>query len=221
MDWRFNTIWFEQLNSSKLFKMDYKKNVVPENIFETSEYAILWHYKYKELAFDNLSSTNSLLYLEMNWANIKDFQKIEKLSNLKRLELHYCTKLETDKGLSSLKDTLEILHINQSRKFVPTDELDQLKSLKILCLNSCGSIESLDFLYNFPNLIDFRFVNTNVLNGDLSPILKHPTIRTVGFLNKQHYNYRDEEIDEVLRLKSNKEYKEFVYKEEYQTFKYL
>ena len=83
------------------------------------------------------------------------------MNKLKRLELHYCTKLQNDFCLSGLVDTLEHLHINQSKKFVPNEELFTLKNLRVLCLNSCGDLENLNFLNQFPNLLDFRFVDTN------------------------------------------------------------
>ena len=62
-------------------------------------------------------------------------------------------KLENDFGLGRLKDSIEFLHINTSKKFKFTDELLELKKLKVLCLNACGPIDNLDFLKNFPNLI--------------------------------------------------------------------
>jgi hypothetical protein len=107
MDWRFNTIWFEQLEQDKIFQKDFKENTIAtENkSFEDSEYAILWHLKEKLNSFDNLKENKKLSYLELNWANIKDFDRIEKFKNLKRLELHYCVKLENDFGLSRLQDS--------------------------------------------------------------------------------------------------------------------
>jgi hypothetical protein len=119
MDWRFNTIWFEQLEQDKVFQQDFKgKTITTENKnFESSEYSIIWHLKEKLSSFDNLQESDRLLYLELNWANIKNFDGIEKFKNLKRLELHYCVKLENDKGLSELNDNLEFLHINTSKKF--------------------------------------------------------------------------------------------------------
>jgi hypothetical protein len=50
--------------------------------------------------------------------------------------------------------------------------------------------------------------------------LEHPSIRSVGFMNKRHYNYKDIEIAKELNLKSSTEFKDFVYKGEYSTFKY-
>jgi hypothetical protein len=222
MDWRFNTIWFEQLGEGKLFKKDFKDNSFgnQENSFENSEYAILWHLKAKKNPFDNLPPSNKLLYLEINWGNIKCFCGIEKFGSLKRLELHHCLKLEIDEGLSTLKDKLEYLHINQSKKFKFSDELLRLQKLKVLCLNNCGQIESLGFLKYFPNLIDFRFVNTNVLDGNLTPILEHPTIRTVGFLNKKRYNYKYDKMQSELKNKFPDNYKTTIYKGEFLTERY-
>ncbi|RZJ98830.1 MAG: hypothetical protein EOO46_23910 [Flavobacterium sp.] len=76
------------------------------------------------------------------------------------------------------------------------------------------------FLKNFPNLIDFRFVNTNIVDGNLKPILEHSIIRTVGFLNKKHYNYKDEKLKLELGKKFDNEYKTIVYKGQYLTYRY-
>lgn len=222
MDWRFNTIWFDQLEQDQIYHKDFKTNVIEtENkIFNNSEYAIIWHLKEKINSFDNLSENDKLSYLELNWANIKNFDGIEKFKNLKRLELHYCVKLENDFGISRHCENLEFLHIDMSKKFVFTDELLQLRKLKVLCLNSCGSIENLGFLKYFPYLIDFRFVDTNIIDGNLKPILEHPTIRTVGFLNKKHYNYKYEQIKIELGNKFKNEYKTIVHKGQYSTYRY-
>ncbi len=219
MDWRYNTIWFEQINYEKYINWDFKERSKDFLNLETIEYAILWHYKQNGIAFELSPDSKSLLYLEMNWANIKDFDRISKYDKLKRLELHYCTKLENDYGISSLKDTLEFLHINTSKKLKVSEELFELKKLKVLRLNSCGEIENLDFLKNFPNLIDFRFSGTTVKNGDLSPILKHPTIKNIGFNDKRHYNLKSTEILKELNNKNPEGYLDYAYKGEFKTFK--
>ena len=220
MDWRYNTIWFEQLKSSAFLNQDLKTSTKIDTQFTSVEYAILWHLKHGETAFDKLPNSNKLLYLELNWANINDFQGIDKFENLRRLEIHCCTKLEKDLGISQLSNTLQYLHIDRSKKFTFNDELLSLKELRVLCLNACAPIENLSFLKDFPNLIDFRFVDTNVLDGDLTPIIEHPTIRSVGFLNKRHYNLKDEQVHRELDLKSNNEYRHFAYKGPFQTERY-
>lgn len=122
--------------------------------------------------------------------------------------------------MSALKDTLEFLHINNSKKYSPTNELYQLKNLKVLRLTTCGPLENLNFLHEFPNLIEFGFVQTNVLNGDLSPLLEHPTLRRAAFLDRRHYRHKFEQIDKVLESRSPGAFKETVYKGTYSTFIY-
>jgi hypothetical protein len=170
--------------------------------------------------FVTSDSSTAHVLKKLTWANIKNFQCLEKFKSIKRLETHYCVKLETDKGLSKFNDTLEFLHINQSKKFIFSDELLQLKRLKVLCLNACAPIESLEFLKHFPKLIDFRFVNTNILDGNLNPLLDHPTLRTVGFLDKKHYNFKSDKLKLEIDKKFDNEYKTKVYKGEYMTYRY-
>ena len=189
--------------------------------FKNIEYLILWHSKSSFLG-DFTDFPENLRYLELNLSNIRDFQGIGKLQQLKRLELHYCRNLESDLGLSKLANSLEFLRIDNSKKFVPNDELLALKNLRVLCLNECGRVENLDFLKYFPKIIDFRFVGTTVVNGDLTPIVEHPTIRTVGYMNKRHYNIKDDEMEILLKNKNNgEEFKTIVWNGEWYTHRYI
>ncbi len=117
---------------------------------------------------------------------------IGRLSSLRRLEIHHCTKLDSDLGLAEVAATLKNLHIDTCRKFTLHGDLFSLKSLEVLRLNDCGTIEDINFLHLFPNLIDFRFVGTNIRSGDLSPLLAHNNLKSVGFFNKRHYKIKQE-----------------------------
>lgn len=204
MDWTFNSILFDEIDENIVFQKDYKDNNInwPNQNFERSEYAILWHLKANEKALRQVPKSDNLKFLQLNWANVTDFKVItERFIKLKRLELQCCIKLLNDDHIDLLSENLENLHILKSKKFVVGENLLKLKNLKILCLNECGPIPSLDFLKNFPNLEDFRFVNTNIIDGNLKPILEHPTIKRVGFFNKRHYNIKDDEMDKLLEGK--------------------
>ncbi|MED3785813.1 hypothetical protein P4576_00915 [Peribacillus frigoritolerans] len=219
-NWRNNTIWFEQIPDNLQSYLKLEEDKFNEMQLENMEYLTFWHHKKNKLG-NFVGIPENPLYLELNWSNIRDFFGIEKMNKLKRLELHYCMELQDDFGLSGLANTLEHLHINQSKKFVPNEELFSLTNLRVLCLNSCGNLDNLKFLNQFPNLIDFRFVDTNVLDGDLSPILDHPTIRSVGFLNKRHYNIKGDKIDALLKDKNGGEEFKTVIKYGYETFRYI
>lgn len=219
MDWRFNTIWFDQLDESSYYQASLKEEKLDIERFGNVEYSILWYLRVKNQSFDRLPNSDKLKYLELNWANLSELRGLAKFPSLKRFEAHYCTKLETLDGIQSV-NKLEYLHINQSKKLKISEHLLKLTDIKVLCLNSCGEIPSLDFLSNFKKLIDFRFVNTSIKSGDLKPIIEHPAIRTVGFLNKRHYNMKYDQVGEILKEKFKDEYKDRVYKGDFTTYKY-
>jgi hypothetical protein len=145
-----------------------------------------------------------LKFFDLTWSSTTSFSGIEKFNALKRLEFHYCTKLETSDGIAVLADSLENLHIDMSKKLKISSELCALKKLRVLRLNSCGDIANLSFLKDLPNLIDFRFVGTNILDGNLDPILEHPTICSIGSFDKRHYNRKIVQIEAALEDRKNK-----------------
>ncbi len=219
MDWTYNTIWTEQLPEGK-FKhvmFDNKSSGMEAPI--DASYYIIEDFKPKSKSLEELKGVVSPKYLALNRSNITSFRGVAKLGKVKRLELFHCIKLESDIGISEIKGDIEWLHISTSRKFKATDEMLNLKKLKVLCLNDCAPLENLDFLNFFPDLVDFRFVNTNIIDGNLKPLLLHPNLLSVGFLDKRHYNIRSKEVDSYLDKKSQGT-KDFAHKGEYRTFRY-
>jgi hypothetical protein len=72
----------------------------------------------------------------------------------------------------------------------------RMKTLRVLRLNECGEIPSLALLDELPALEEFRFVDTNIADGDLRPVLR---LKRVGFLRKKHYSHTPEEVDAIIR----------------------
>lgn len=219
MDWTYNTIWKEQLPQDKLAVIEFKGNKPITNVAASAAYSIVHKFKTKGVGFSELNGVSSAKYLEVNFSNITSFLGIAKLGRIKRLELCWCLKLESDSGLSEITDHIEWLHINTSKKFSPKKDLFELRNLKVLCLNACGPLDNLQFLKQMPNLLDFRFVDTKIVDGDLTPILEHPSLVNAGFLDKRHYNLKDSEVEAQLKEKWEKSI-EYAYKGEFRTWRY-
>lgn len=219
MDWTYNTIWMDRLPPGQFTTIEFKRDRAVSEVVAGATYFRLQKFKTKEPGFHGLDSVTSAEYLEVNFSNITSFSEIAKLGKVKRLELSWCLKLESDTGLSDIADHLEWLHVNTSRKFSPKKDLFELRHLKVLCLNGCAPLDDLRFLEKMPNLLDFRFVDTNVLDGDLSPLINHPNLVTAGFLDKRHYNLKSVDVKAHLKERNEKA-KEYAYKGEFQTFRY-
>jgi hypothetical protein len=163
---------------------------------DSLRYLFIWHHRNEDGDLGNLGVSARLTYLELLSSNARTIGALP--AGLRRLELHRCIKLETARGLAASCPELRYLHLNNSRKFQDVAELLKLKKLEVLCLNSCGDLPNLRFLAKFPHLRDFRFVNTNVIDGDLSPLLSLPKLEYAGTLDKKHYSHSAAEIDEAI-----------------------
>jgi len=217
MDWKYNTIWTDQLPEGSYQEAIFKGKVKYWEVPLNASYYYIWGYNPKSNSLRELNGIKNALSLKFVRSNIHSLDGLSEFGKLKRVELDYCLKLHCDAGLSDLSESLEWLHIKTSKKFIPSKNLLSIKNLKVLCLNACGPLESLDFLENFPDLVDFRFVNTNVIDGNLRPILEHPNIVNVGMLDKRHFNLTRDEIKSHLEEK-NENSKIYTYKGDYRTY---
>lgn len=219
MDWRYNTIWFEELDQSRVINLDLRTCSLP--ILGAEQYVSLRGYRQKNGVLDTFPISEDVLYLELSLSNLRSFGGLGRLRSLRRLELVHCYKLDSDSGLDEVAGSIRHLHILNSKRFTVGSGIKSLRDIQVLRLNECGEIDDLEFLHELPNLIDFRFVNTNVRSGDLSPLLEHKTLRSVGFLDKRHYNLKSDAVEQALEAKSSQPFQQWVHKGTWKTFRFL
>jgi hypothetical protein len=212
MFWKNDHIDFDNIPLAIYINFDWNEKKASSIDFSNCKYLIIWHHQNKDKDFENLPDIEDLEYLKVNWSSSTSLKGLSKYKSLKRLELHYCTKLETLDGIEDLNQDIEYIHIDQSKKLKGHERVTRLKELRTLCFNDCGVIENLDFLLSLPHLADFRFVNTNILNGNLMPLISHPTITNAGFLNKKHYSHKDIQVTDLLSAKRSTNAQQSVYK---------
>lgn len=196
--WKDNQIRFSEIPQGRYLNFDWKETDYRTLDFSECRYLIIWHHQNKDKNFHNLPDIDDLEYLEINWSSSISLNGLSKYQNLKRLELHYCTKIESLNGIEDLNTEIEYIHIDQSKKIKDHNRIVIFSNLRTLCFNDCGVVEDIEFISELKKLEDFRFVNTNVLDGQLLPLIDHPKLKSVGFLNKRHYSHKCEEIDNIL-----------------------
>lgn len=135
---------------------------------------------------DDLSNLNKLVYLDISEGNISDLNFLKGMPSLRTLKLSYLSKLKDVSGLMYVKDTLEELEIDSSKKIEWKEELTRMINLRKLILGGF-KFESIEWVRCLKNLEHLSLVDSNVLNGDISPA---ESIKYVGIDNKRHYNFR-------------------------------
>ncbi|HEY4062750.1 MAG TPA: hypothetical protein VGM30_12665 [Puia sp.] len=162
---------------------------------------VLWKYKSKSADFSDLNELEALVSLGITDSNISTFSGIEKFHKLSEFQGHFLTKLESIKDLSSLNRTLRSLELDNCKKLKDySPSLLALTYLEKLILTNCGELNDLNFISDMAVLNFFSFVETNVKNGDLSPLVSKK-IEFIGFDDKRHYSHKMRDINPSFKWK--------------------
>jgi len=141
--------------------------------------------------FVQLTNLETLALLN---APIEDLRGLATLGKLRSLRLANLKRLRSLAGIERLAG-LEELEIHTCRRIRSIDEIGSLRQLRKLHLNNDGDIESLKPLAKLTGLESVLFYeSTNVVDGDLSPLLGQKSLSRVSFQNRNHYSHRREEF---------------------------
>ena len=149
-------------------------------------------YKPKSGDFSELPFIPSLEVLKLLYLTPTSFKGIERFTHLKNIMLYRAHKLESLDDLVSLADVLEEFELNGKTKIFDYQALGKLRVIKRVFLNNVGDIKDLSFLETMPSLNHFAFMDSNVVDGDLSYCKK--VNGWVAFTNKKHYSMTFEEL---------------------------
>ncbi len=157
---------------------------------------VVHKYKPKTKDLQALPSLPALDDLALTQSPIETLRGIGRFPNLGRLFLGVMSKLGSIADIAELADgRLEILECHGCRKMADHEAVRKVRSLRVLRFNNCGEIPNLGFLDDLPHLGEFRFVDTNIADGDLRPLLR---LESVGFFKKKHYSHTPEEVDAII-----------------------
>jgi hypothetical protein len=177
LEWRENaTSLFDCLTLTKLFV----------NRYDSSN----------TTSFGRLANLESLAILN---APTEDLRGLSGLTKLRFLRLANLKRLKSLAGIETLT-RVEELEIHTCRHVHSINEIGCLRRLRKLFLNNDGDIESIRPLAGLDELEWILFYeSTNILDGDLAPLLKQKKLSRVAFQNRRHYSHRREQFGAVNR----------------------
>lgn len=150
----------------------------------------LGRYRSKERDLTGLPSMPTLETFHFADSQIRSLRGLEAFPNLRHAELAYLPKLESLQEVESLRE-LEFLTFDTCRKLRDHAVVVALQKLKTLRFNECGPMATLSFLDSMPNLQEFRFVGTDVVDGDLHYLLR---LASVAFTSKRHFSHKQRDV---------------------------
>jgi len=165
-----------------------------QSLFDCKSLKKLFVNRYKGKDIEPFTRLTELESLTIYTAPIVSLQGIEPLHKLRRLSIALFRKLASLAGIQGLTQ-LEELHISTCRSFHSIVEVSCLTHLRKLILANCGDIDSFKPLEKLSNLEEVIFYeSTNVIDGDLLPLMQLKKLSSVTFQNRRHYSHRREEF---------------------------
>jgi Leucine-rich repeat (LRR) protein len=149
-------------------------------------------YKGKAVApFATLANLESLAILN---APIENLHGLSAMIRLRSLRLAGLRRLRSLAGIEGLAN-LEELEVNSCRSISSIEPVAFLTQLQRLYLDNDGNIKSLKPIERLGGLVSVAFPqSTNILDGDLSPLLRQRRLSCVAFKNRRHYSHRQEDL---------------------------
>jgi hypothetical protein len=141
--------------------------------------------------FARLVNLESLAVLNAPTGNLHGFSTLKELRTLRLANLKRLTSLAGIEMLANLEE-FEIHTCRGVRSIKPVGYLSRLRKFH---LNNDGNVESLKPLLKLSGLESVSFYeSTNILDGDLSPLLNQKNLSRVSFQNRRHYSLRREDF---------------------------
>jgi hypothetical protein len=144
-----------------------------------------------EIMFEGLNRMKILTFIQSKFDNL---EYLKYFPRLEELNIYYSSSLTDISGLRYIKDSLKKLLLEHCKNINNYNVISHLYNIQYLGLNNLKSILTLSFIAGLRKLKHLSFVETNVLDGDLSYCVG---IQYVGFNYKKHYSHRPEQIQNL------------------------
>lgn len=155
----------------------------------------------KDKNLDALPMAPNLEILNLFLSCIKTLDGIEEYGRLERLAItwgKYLTKVSSLAHCHNLK----IIELDGCKNIDDLQEtLGRCNKLERLVLMKVSDLENIQFIERMPNLKWLNLMDTNVIDGDMSPLLKHPSLEYAVFTSKRHFSHTEAQVRSVLQAK--------------------
>jgi len=128
---------------------------------------------------------------------------IDALEDLRYLDIAYAPKIEDLTPFAASKVDLREIQLTNLKNISNYAPLARIRMLRRLILSRCAPMADLAWTKGMDYLDFFSFVETKVLNGDLSPLLALPLLRYAGAGNRRDYSHTDKELDALINQAKN------------------
>jgi hypothetical protein len=162
-----------------------------------------WHFNPRSEDLSDIADLTRLERLHLVQTNITNLAGVETLEDLRYLEIAHAPKLRWLKALAAEESGIRELSLQKAKSIESYEPIAAIPRLRRLQLSDCAPMANLKWTSPMNALDFFSFVNTNVEDGDLAPLLELKSLAYVGTMDKKHYNFKFDRLNEILRQRGH------------------
>ncbi len=160
-------------------------------------------YRAKEKNLGELPDAPNLRELGLLRSDIRDLSGIHKYPRLEKIFVTGARGLTSVADLSGCRDLNEIELDGCKQVHDLLETLDGCGGLEKLVLMKVSDLGNIQFIERMPNLKWLNMMDTNVIDGDMSFLLRHPSLEYAVFASKKHFSHTEAQVRSVLQAKKN------------------
>jgi hypothetical protein len=156
--------------------------------------------KSKAKDLENLPCANNLEELEFIVpSSIENIHGIKRYPKLKKVSIYSARKLQDISQIVELED-LQVIDLQKCRRLLQGGvNWPLLRGLRKMIYMECSALPDLQFIHSMPKLISLVIIDTNVLDGDLNPIIEHPRLEHFACTSYRHFTHKEAQLMKILR----------------------
>lgn len=184
---------FERLKICKLLWRPMAKTIL-----DCSGVKLLNVVNYPAKDLQKLTNMTGLRRLQISSRKLMSLAGIESLPYLRIMDLAECPKLESLTGIETCQG-LQVVELENCKKVNDISSLGELANLRDVVLTNCGKVKSLQPLAKCRLLESVTFAgDTNVEDGELTPLLDMSELKRMWFVDKRHYSHKRDQVEAML-----------------------
>jgi protein phosphatase 1 regulatory subunit 7 len=151
-------------------------------------------YAPKSRNLTSLPLLENLRELYLTRVKVESLAGIERYKNIEKLHVAYSPMLSTVAAVGSLPALIAV-EFDHCKAVRDLPSLAQAGAIERMLYSDSGELPDLRFIRGMKSLLDFRFVGTNVVDGDMSPLLG---LKRVAYDSKRHFSHKCPEIKALI-----------------------
>ncbi len=158
----------------------------------------IWHFKPTTRDLSEFAGLVRVEDLSVIQSSLASLSGIEALEDLRYLCVGYAPKLESLDAFAKYESGIREIDFETVKAIRSYEPIADIPRLRRLMLFKCAPMPNVKWMAAMKHLDFFSFVETNVVDGDLSPLLGLPRLRYVGTMGKKHYSHTGDELNDAL-----------------------